>query len=73
MKNRIGESDGFTLRNDGGEGIPGGSSGIAAAIAVCTSTAAPSISRPRSNCSVICVEPCEFVEVIESMPAMVVN
>ena len=32
--------------------MPGGSSGIAAAIAVCTSTAALSMSRSRSNCSV---------------------
>ena len=37
--------------------MPGGSSGVAAAMAVSTSTAAPSISRLRSNCSVIEVLP----------------
>jgi len=46
---------------------------MAAAIAVCTSTAAPSIFRLKSNWSVICVDPSEFTDVIESMPAMVVN
>ena len=42
---RIGWSSGLFLRNDGGDGMPAGSSGIAAAIAVCTSTAALSMSR----------------------------
>ena len=41
----IGESAGLNLRNDGGAGMPAGSSGITAAIAVCTSTAALSMSR----------------------------
>ena len=49
----IGESPGFSLRNEGGLGMPGGSSGMAAAIAVSTSTVAPSMSRLRSNCRVI--------------------
>ena len=48
----IGESAGLNLRNEGGAGMPAGSSGITAAIAVCTSTAALSMSRSRSNCSV---------------------
>src|SRR5215510_9759851 len=69
----IGESPGLDLRNDGGVGMPGGSSGIAAAIAVCTSTVAPSISRFRANCRVILVLFCRLFEVIESSPAMVVN
>src|SRR5690349_3972211 len=34
VRKKIGESAGFTLRNDGGAGIPGGNNGIAAAMAV---------------------------------------
>src|SRR5258707_6240280 len=73
LRKRMGESGGFDLRNDGGEGMPGGSSGPTSAMAVCTSTAAPSISRLRSNCSVTDVLPVELTEVIESRPAMLVN
>ena len=43
----IGCSAGFCLWNDGGAGMPAGSSGVTAAMAVCTSTAAPSISGPE--------------------------
>ena len=71
--NMMGESAGLDLRKEGGDGMPGGSSGMAAEIAVCTSTAAPSILRSRSNWMVIDVEPREEVDVIESTPAMVVN
>ena len=49
---RMSWSAGFCLRNVGGVGMPAGRSGIASAIAVCTSTAALSIERARSNCSV---------------------
>ncbi len=42
-------------------------------IADCTSWAAASRSRLRSNWSVICVLPCVLAEVIEVMPAMVEN
>ena len=69
----MGSAEGFCLRNDGGDGIPGGSSGMAAAIAVCTSTVAPSMSRSRSNCRVIWVLPVPLWDIIESRPAMVVN
>src|SRR4051812_48719949 len=72
-KERTGESPGFTLRKEGGEGIPGGRSGMASAMAVSTSTVAPSISRPRLNCSVMLEDPWLLFEVIESSPAMVVN
>ena len=41
--------------------------------AVCTSSAAPSILRLRSNWTVICVLPSDDDEVIEEMPAMVDN
>src|SRR4051812_14308968 len=68
-----GPSDGFTLRNDGGFGMPGGSNGIASAMAVWTSTAAPSMLRLRSNWRVMLVLPSELFDVIESTPAMVVN
>ncbi len=53
--------------------MPAGSSGITAAMAVCTSTVALSMSRPRSNCSVMFVLPEPLREVIESSPAIVVN
>src|SRR5579864_4634147 len=69
----MGWSAGLLFLNDGGAGIPGGNSGIASAIAVWTSTAAPSMSRSRANCSVMLEEPIALVEVIESRPAMVVN
>src|SRR5580698_6142796 len=72
-KFRIGWAPGFTLRNDGGVGMPGGSRGIASAMAVSTSTVAPSISRSRLNCSVILVDPWLLEEIMESRPAIVVN
>ena len=42
-------------------------------MAACTSMAAPSMLRFRSNSSVICVAPSELMEVIDSMPAMLEN
>ena len=61
------------MRNDGGAGMPAGSSGMTAAIAVCTSTAALSMSRLKSNCSVTFELPVELDDVISSSPAIVVN
>src|SRR5882724_10385950 len=72
-RNKIGLSAGLTLRRPGGAGIPEGSCGSADEIAVCTSCAAASILRLRLNCRVIEVEPCELVELIESIPAMPEN
>ena len=69
----ISRAAGLYFRKEGGAGIPAGSSGIAAAIADCTSTAALSMSRSRSNCSVMLALPVELDEVIESSPAIVVN
>ena len=69
----IGWSFGLFFRNDGADGMPAGSSGITAAIAVCTSTVALSMSRSRSNCSVTLVLPDPLRDVIESRPAIVVN
>src|SRR5438034_9974167 len=69
----MGESAGLLLRNDGGLGMPGGSRGVAALMAVTTSTAAPSMLRVRSNWSEIWVEPSGLTEVIESTPAMPLN
>ena len=66
-------SAGFCLRNVGGFGMPAGRSGITSESAVCTSTTALSIERPRSNCSVIWLLPVPLCEVIASMPAMVVS
>src|SRR5579871_3814985 len=68
-----GSSAGLLFRNAGGVGIPGGSRGMAAAIADCKSDAALSMSRLRSNCKVMLVVPAVLEEVIESTPAMVVN
>src|SRR5512146_1114798 len=70
---RIGESAGLTLRKEGGLGISGGNCRCAWEIADCTSRAAPSSERLRSNWMVMLVEPSEFDELIESMPAMVEN
>ena len=42
-------------------------------MAACTSTAAPSSLRPRSNSSVIWVEPSEFEDDMEFNPAIVEN
>src|SRR5215471_3853997 len=72
-KKRIGLSEGFDLRRLGGVGMPGGNCGRAAEIAVCTSCAAASMLRLKLNCKVIEVEPCELVELIESIPAMPEN
>src|SRR6266478_5183297 len=70
---RIGLSEGLDLRKLGGEGIPGGSCGSAAEIAVCTSCAAASMLRLRSNCRVIEVDPSVLVELTVLSPALVEN
>ena len=49
---------------------PVGSELRAALIAACTSRAAPLMSRSRSNCRTIRVEPSALVEVISVTPAM---
>src|ERR1051325_275038 len=72
-KKRIGLSEGFDLRRLGGVGLAGGHCGKAPSIAVWTACAAASMLRLRLNCKVIEVEPCEFVELIESIPAMPEN
>src|SRR5258708_35333240 len=72
-RNRIGESDGLTLRMLGGLGRSAGRSRSAVEIADCTSCAAPSILRSRENCKVMRVVPWLLVEVMESTPAMVEN
>src|SRR6185312_7625288 len=69
----MGWSEGFTLRRVGGVGICVGSLRWAVEIADCTSCAAASRLRSRSNWMVIEVEPCVFDELIELTPAMVVN
>ena len=69
----IGKSPGFTLRKLGGVVISTGSLRAATVSAVCTSSAAPSMSRLRSNWMVIEVMPSDDAEVSEVMPAMVDN
>ena len=68
-----GWSDGFTFWYDGGAGICGGSWRDAFAIIACTSCAAASMLRLRSNCSVMLVEPCALVELMVCRPAIVAN
>src|SRR2546427_11741147 len=68
-----GWSAGLTFWYTGGVGIWGGSSGAALAMADCTSWAAASIERSSENWMVICVRPWALDDVIESMPAIVVN
>ena len=68
-----GWSAGFTFWYVGGVGISGGRSGSTFVIAACTSCAAASMLRSSANWIVICVSPSALDEVIESMPAIVVN
>ncbi len=51
----------------------GGSRPPAFEMAAWMSCAAASMSRSSANCTVICVIPCEFVELICCTPAMVEN
>src|SRR6185437_2672020 len=59
-----GAADGLTLRYVGFDRSVAGRSTREALIAACTSRAAPSMSRERSNCSVTRVEPTELFDVI---------
>jgi hypothetical protein len=71
--NRIGKSPGLTLRKLGGVVISTGSRRCAMVSAVCTSRAAPSMSRFKSNWMVIEVLPSDDDDVIDEMPAIVDN
>ncbi len=62
LMNRIGKSPGLTFRNDGGVVISIGNRRCAIVSAVCTSRAAPSILRLRSNWMTIDVVPNADVE-----------
>src|SRR5271169_4724178 len=66
----IGVSAGFTLRQYGFLGRFAGSCPRAALIAACTSRAAASILRFKSNCKVILVVPRLLDEVISLIPAI---
>src|SRR5574340_444319 len=69
---RMGESAGLIFLSCGGS-IPCGRFRAACAIAVCTSCAAASMSRPSSNCRVMLVEPWPDCELIDSIPATVAS
>ena len=73
VRNSTGESAGLTFWYDGGDGMPGGSWRCARAIIDCTSCAAASIDRLRSNCSVMLVLPRLLDELIDVTPAIVAN
>src|SRR5215475_13777340 len=66
----IGESDGLTLRYVGGEGRFFGNCPVAAFIAACTSPAAASMLRSRSNWMVIDDWPSTLVEVSCDTPGI---
>src|SRR5580692_3759478 len=66
----IGESAGLTLRHEGLLGRFAGNWLRAALMAACTSRAAALMSRSRSNCMVIDVEPSALAELISVIPAM---
>jgi hypothetical protein len=66
----IGAAAGLTLRNDGVDCRSPGRSATAALIAACTSRAAPSMLRPRSNCTAIRLSPSELREVISVTPGI---
>src|ERR1039457_2369617 len=67
---KMGESAGFTLRYEGLLGRLDGRLPRAALIAACTSRAAASMSRFRSNWSVMLVDPRALDEVISVTAAM---
>src|SRR5215475_445984 len=72
-RNMIGWSLGLTFWYDGGVGICGGSWRAAFAIIACTSWAAASMFRARSNWSVMLVLPWALVELMDCSPAIVAN
>src|SRR6266576_4541234 len=69
--NSTAKSDGLTFRKLGGVVISTGSRRCAMVSAVWTSSAAASMLRLRSNWMTIAVVPCDDVEDIDEMPAMV--
>ena len=69
--NRTGKSAGFTLRKLGGMIISTGNRRCAIVSAVCTSSAAASMLRLRSNWMVMVLVPCDEFDDIEEMPATV--
>ena len=64
----MGAADGLNLRNVGSVGMSEGRSLSAALSAACTSRAAPSILRDRSNCTVMREEPSDDTEVSSVTP-----
>ncbi len=66
----IGEAAGLNFRNVGSAGKSPGRSLSAALSAACTSRAARSMPRPRSNCTVMLVLPSALTEVISVTPAI---
>src|SRR6185503_5457831 len=69
--NSTGKSAGFTLRKLGGMIISTGNRRCAIVSAVCTSSAAASMLRLRSNWIVMTLVPCDELDDIEEMPATV--
>src|SRR3954451_3677838 len=68
----MGASAGLALRYDGGW-MSGGSWRSVLEMALCTSCAAASTSRSSENCRVMDVDPSVLVDVMLSMPGMVLN
>src|SRR5487761_122267 len=64
----MGDADGFSLNRCGGVGMLVGNWRMACEMAVCTSMAAASILRDRSNCRVISVLPVLLTELMDDSP-----
>src|ERR1700688_3875378 len=69
--NSTAKSDGFTLRKLGGIVISIGNRRCAIVSAVCTSRAAASMLRLRSNWIGMALVPCDELDDIDEMPAIV--
>src|SRR5262249_61661243 len=70
---RIGLCAGLVLEYEGGDGMFAGRAPAEREMAACTSCAAASTLRLRSNCSVMLVSPTELDEVMFWMPGIVEN
>ena len=68
-----GASAGFTLRKLGGAGSSAGRRRRVAVICDCTSRAAPSMLRSRSNCMTMLALPFDERDVISATPGIVAN
>src|SRR5579862_3420435 len=69
----IGESEGLLFRYVGGLGRLAGNCPAEALMAACTSRTAASMSRFKSNCRMMDIEPARLVDVISVTPEILLN